>query len=331
MVFLSICCSPAFSDKQVQSFKAVDMTTSARDSPTCNHNSSNLRGGMFWMDNEHIMVRLTTICFSSAPQKSTSENELLAIDLNGNVRSTQQNDLFSFMRAANGALIVSHNSTIDILDTKLRVKQTLKCSTDVRGCAVFAPSLLPDNSDFALCSQAAFIETCNFYRGQPATDIPQRALSFPVSNRIYRTPYKTEQLPDTIKASWYSRHPWKVSQLETWYFDKNGVLTSLNSTGTISAVSPERWTSTDGSCAGELSISEPRRFLAFCNGTHFYTDGDLDSIFGYSRIALFDVSSRHILARIDGPAYTSAALSPNGQLISVLHGKKVHLYRVTAQ
>jgi hypothetical protein len=65
-----------------------------------------------------------------------------------------------------------------------------------------------------------------------------------------------------------------------------------------------------------------------CIGTHFYTDGELDFIFGYSRIALFDVPSRRILARIDGRAYTWAALSPDGNLVAVLHGEKINFYRV---
>jgi hypothetical protein len=48
----------------------------------------------------------------------------------------------------------------------------------------------------------------------------------------------------------------------------------------------------------------------------------------FSATALFDVASRQILARIDGPAYTSAILSPSGKLIAVEHEEKIRLYLV---
>ena len=54
----------------------------------------------------------------------------------------------------------------------------------------------------------------------------------------------------------------------------------------------------------------------------------LDALFGYSWIALFDVRTRKILARIDGPIYVTAFLSPSGKIIAVRKGDKVKLYRV---
>jgi hypothetical protein len=59
-----------------------------------------------------------------------------------------------------------------------------------------------------------------------------------------------------------------------------------------------------------------------------YTDGDLDSIFGFSRIAVFDVETRHMLLRIDGPAYTTALMSPSGKTVAVAHGNTIRLYKV---
>jgi hypothetical protein len=75
-------------------------------------------------------------------------------------------------------------------------------------------------------------------------------------------------------------------------------------------------------------LLRPRRFLATCIGAHVFTDGDLDRIFGYSRIAPFDFASLRILARIDGRAYTCAARSPEDKLVAVLHDGKVSFYRV---
>jgi hypothetical protein len=53
-----------------------------------------------------------------------------------------------------------------------------------------------------------------------------------------------------------------------------------------------------------------------------------DAIFGFSRVVLFEVSSGHLVMRIDGPAFTSAALSPYGKRVATLRGSKVRLYEV---
>lgn len=121
------------------------------------------------------------------------------------------------------------------------------------------------------------------------------------------------------------RAEWKVTESDSWYFDPHGILTSLKSGA---PVTQERWTPEGCYCTGELSVSKPRRFLATCIGTHFYTDGDLDSIFGYSRIALFDVDSRRMVWHINGPPYISTALSPSGKQIAIEHLGEVSLYRV---
>jgi len=53
-----------------------------------------------------------------------------------------------------------------------------------------------------------------------------------------------------------------------------------------------------------------------------------DAIFGFSRVVLFDVSTKTVIKRIDGPAYVSAALSPSGKRVAILKGGKVRLYEV---
>lgn len=251
----------------------------------------------------------------------------MAIDTNGHIRYIRRDDAFAVLRGTAGTVLVGHGNVIDLMDTELRTQQTITCSTEKAPCSLFTPPSSAD-SDFAVYSQTASFQNCNFYRGQPAARAPEQASSFPITNGVAHTPYKEVTLPDTIQTSTYNRAAWRVSKSETWYFDKRGELTSLNVDGATSPVSTEQWTPKESNCTGDPSTSEPRRFLAICVGTHFYTDGELDAIFGYSRIALFDVASRRILTRIDGAAYTFAASSPSGKLIAVTHDKKVRLYRV---
>jgi hypothetical protein len=119
---------------------------------------------------------------------------------------------------------------------------------------------------------------------------------------------------------------WQVSQSEKWLF-KGGHLTRVSTDGNISLVDPTNFIGDNGgSCAGQLSEDSPRRFLATCVGTHWYSDGMFDNIFGFSRTLLFDVTTKAIIRRIDATAFISAALSPSGRKIAILKGEKVRLY-----
>jgi hypothetical protein len=75
------------------------------------------------------------------------------------------------------------------------------------------------------------------------------------------------------------------------------------------------------------SVPGAHRFLAVCVGAHVYRDGMLDGDFGYSRVALFDIDTKRLIDRINGPAYTYAALSPDGKLIALEHLGTIKLYR----
>jgi hypothetical protein len=97
--------------------------------------------------------------------------------------------------------------------------------------------------------------------------------------------------------------------------------------GNSSLVNPTNFVGDNGgNCNGQLSEAQPRRFLATCVGTHWYSDGMLDNIFGFSRSVLFDVTTKSIIGRFDGSAFISAALSPSGRKIAILKGQKVRLY-----
>jgi hypothetical protein len=71
----------------------------------------------------------------------------------------------------------------------------------------------------------------------------------------------------------------------------------------------------------------PTRFLTFCRGTNFYTDGDFDAWLGFTKIALLDVQTKRTLYELkDSFRVGDAALSPNGKFIAVIKGKKLRIY-----
>jgi hypothetical protein len=123
-----------------------------------------------------------------------------------------------------------------------------------------------------------------------------------------------------------SRNAWCLDGRVLWYFDQHGTLTTIDANHVSTPVLSKQWVPKDSNCTGEVSTDKPQRFLASCVGAHFFSDGELDAIFGYSRIALFDVASKRILLRIDGPAFTSATVSPDGRKIATIHrGRKITL------
>jgi hypothetical protein len=315
------CCCPIICVGQLKPFATVNLNIDKGNVGGCDAKWTINRS--VWIDEEHLVARLLRSCRISNSKHWKTEEELAFIDTRARVRTVSKDKVFAVMRGPSGTLLVGHDDEVDLMNSELQVLQTIRCPTEKRACGVF-PSPAGAN-DFALCSVSGDVENCNFYRGLPSVQVTGDQPSFPVPSKISHSPFAT--LPETVKA-WNNRSEWKVSEDEVWYFDKDGILSGLNSNGSPSPVSTEKWTPTDSNCTGDISATEPRRFLATCVGTHFYTDGDLDAIFGFSRIALFDVTSRRILARINGPAYTSAALSPSGKSFAVTHDRKVRLYRV---
>jgi hypothetical protein len=328
IVLFLVCCPLALSARGPKPFEVVDLTNVKGDASGCDVKWTNLVNRVVWIDDGHLVAWLLTSCYSHEPKDRKSQEKLVFIDTNEHVRSIRRDDAFAVLRGPAGTVLVGHGNVVDLMDPEIRTLQTITCPTEKVTCGLFIPLSSMAGSDFAVCSLTASFENCDFYRGQPAAQVPELASSFPITNGIAHTPYKDRSLPDTSHASPYNRAAWKVSQSETWYFDNGGVLTSLSVNGATGPVSKEQWTPKESICTGDPSVSEPRRFLATCVGTHFYTDGDFDAFFGYSRIALFDVASRRILVRIDGAAYSSAVLSPSGKLIAVTHGNKVRLFRV---
>jgi hypothetical protein len=328
LVVLFVCCSSAFGAGRPKPFRSVDLDAIKGNASDCGVKLRGLTNRVVWIDDEHLLAWLFKFCDTNDPKDRRSQQGLALIDMSGRVRSIQLDDLSEILRGPAGTLLVGRGDEVDVMDSALHRRQTIRCMTEKLPCAIFAPSLSSTDSDFAVCSRTESVETCKFYRGEPAVQTAEPAFSFLISHGIPRSPYKQVSFPEKTQTSSFERKGWEVGRSQVWYFDKDGILTRLSSNGSIEPVSAEHWAPKGSNCDGDFSASQPKRFLATCVGAHFYTDGDLDAIFGYSRIALFDVASRHIVARIDGPAYTTAVLSPSGKLIAVTHSNKVHLYRV---
>ena len=319
---------PAFATGRPRPFQTIRLDALKPDPHGCDVKWRTFVNQMVWTDEDHLVAWLIFFCDSPSTKDRKSPTELAVFDTAGHVRSVWSDFAFGFLPGPSGTLLVGHGGEANLLDHELRTQETMKCPMENVVCSIFIPPSRSSNSDFALCSYTSIEESCRFYQGLPSKLVLDRKLDTPPSNGIPTDPYKREIFQAAGSVVPDNRSAWKVSSSGRWYFDNHGRLTSQDSNGQIAPVSEEKWTPDYSNCTGDLSVSEPFRFLATCVGAHFYTDGALDGLFGYSRIALFDVASRQILARIDGPAYTSAILSPSGKLIAVEHEERIHLYRV---
>lgn len=319
---------PTFGAERPKPFQVIRLDALKPDPQGCDVKWRTFVNQMVWTDDDHVAVWLIYFCDSRGAKDQKAPTEIAIFDTTGHSHSVWSGFTFGFLPGPSGTLMVGQRSEVDLLGQDLRNQQTLKCPREDAACSIFVPKRAPSNSDFALCSYTRTAEGCDYYQGLPSKMVLQRELNAAPSNGIPVDPYELENLQTANPTLPNNRHAWNVGSSERWYFDDHGRLTSLDSKRQAVPVSAEKWTPDSGNCTGDLSVAKPFRFLATCVGAHVYTDGEFDALFGYSRIALFEVASRQILARIDGPAYTSASLSPSGKLIAVEHEGKIRLYRV---
>jgi len=326
IVLLFASLMPALGTSNPTPFSTINLDSIDRGADRCNGKWRFVSSYVIWIDETHMALPLLDYCGSHNREDRRTETRLVIVDNLGRILAAWSDKWFTVRNGPGATILVSHGNRVDLMDLSLHSEQTIECPSNKAPCELFTP-LAPTDSDFAVCYKAERGENCSFYGGRPAAETKRAFL--PLSNEsIFSNPYKEITLPSSIGFSPIA--VWKVSESEFWYFNKDQVLTGTTSnapagTTTIDGWKPPR----DTGCTGNLSASEPRRFLAVCTGSYFYTDGLLDSIFGYSRIELFDVNSRRSLTRIDGPADTSASLSPSGKIIAVVtHDGKLRLYRV---
>ena len=291
LIFLLVLfCSPSCAESP-KVFQAIRLDAFRPDPRGCAVKWTTYENQMVWVDNDHLATWLVYFCFTPDSKDRKSRTELAIFDLKGNPHSSSSwtGFGFGFLPGPSGTLLIGHTDHAEILDSKLRTQETLKCPVEDVPCAIFAPPLQSVSSEFALCSYTTVAENCAFYRGFPSEKLSEKKLKEVPSRGLPIDPY-TGMASSSAPTSLYGRTGWKVSASEFWYFDYHGRLTRTDSGEPPMPVSVAKWTPNDSSCTGELSDSEPRRFLATCVGAHVYTDGELDALFGYSRIALFDVA-----------------------------------------
>jgi hypothetical protein len=277
---------------------------------------------VFWLDDQHFAAFLSAAtcsgavapCAAAHPQPSV---EVAVFDSAGAAQTAARRDgLISVARGPRGTIAGFSWGKIELLDTQLHLKQSLDCPNESKSCGITLAPSSAFNSEFAVCSNANAQQVCEFYRGWPAEKVSSGTTAVSAAENPYT------HAADVGNASW------QVGDGETWSFN-NGLLTRAGVGRASSPVSSEDFVGKNGgNCEGQLSASEPRRFLAVCTGAHWYSDGMFDAIFGFSSVVLFDVPSGHQVMRIDGPAFTSAALSPSGKKVATLRGSKVRLYEV---
>jgi len=306
-------------------FAIVNINSIDRGANPCNGKWKFVSTHLFWLDEARMVLSGDDYCDSRNREGRRTKQRLITVSNDGHIMGTWSDGWFTATKGPGDTILLSRAHSVDLMDRELQVEQSIQCPTNKRACEAFTPDS-PTDSDFAVCYNAAPVQTCSFYRGRPAAET--KKTSFQLSSEsVIESPYKN------IPASSLIDPPstaWKASQSELWFFSQDHVLmsTARNTAAGASAITgwkPPR----DTGCGGNVSESEPHRFLAICTGSYFYTDGLLDSIFGYSRVELFDVNSRRALMRIDGPTDTDAALSPSGKIIAVVtSGGMLRLYRV---
>jgi hypothetical protein len=305
---------PAQSPKPLET---IDLNRVKIHGPGCESKWQDGYSHLIWLDDQHFAAFLLAATCSDAMPPPQPAAEVAVFDNSGAVQAaTRRDGLISISRGPRGTIAGLSWGKIDLLDSQLRSKQSLDCPNGSKSCGITLAPSSEFNSEFAVCSDADAQQVCDFYRDWPAEKVSSGTAAISAAENPYT--HATEV-----------GHPsWQVGNGQTWSFN-NGLLTRVGADKASSLVSSEDFVGKNGgNCEGQISDAEPRRFLAVCTGTHWYSDGMFDAIFGFSRVVLFEVSSGHLVMRIDGPAFTSAALSPSGKRVATLRGSKVRLYEV---
>jgi hypothetical protein len=282
---------------------------------------------LVWMDDEHLAAANIYFCthWPSGTRIRTHPLQITVFDASGDAKSRYMHGEYRLQRGPRGILLVNDSGQIDLVDVDLNTRQTLKCAIEKAACRLYDAPSEGMGSDFALCSATKTEEQCALYSGFPSMKVSEERWEKVAGEPFSISPYQR----DGYSTSGLKGNLWVVGPSEVWYFDAKGNLLSRGSSGEVNTVSPGKWLPKEADfCSGGLSFDAPKRFLAVCAGAYVYSDGDLDSIFGFGRIALFDVASRTILAHFKMPHSAKAALSPSGKIIAIAVGHQIQLYRV---
>ncbi len=265
-----------------------------------------------WIDDSRLLAStyLAHCNNATATDPKRFEAQAVLFDVRGSILATAHSHAELYTKGPQGTVAAIQVGEIELLNDQMHSERTLPCPNKSKTCGINLDRSPARSTDFAVCSSLdQRTQLCDFYSGWPATRGRQEAL-----------PVREDPFTRTADGTW------AVSSKESWTF-KSGQLTRIEKNGSNSLVFPTNLVGENGgSCEGQLSEVLPRRFLATCVGTRWYSDGMFDSIFGFSHTVLFDVSTKDLVGRIDGGAFITSALSPSGRQIAILRGGKVRLY-----
>jgi len=282
-------CVPTLAGEEPKPFETLRLPDSKPDSGGCESGWKSVGMSSVWVDEERLIASERYFCRHAPPKHGTPGIELTVFDKARHSRSIFIAGARIALQGPTGALLIGRDNGADLVDDELRTQQSLECPAKGPACQVYAAVTETPGTDFAICSTTKVEHVCDFYQGFPARRISGNTFGKDQWQGV-SGPYKRADFP----------------------------------IGTL----PEKWRPKNGFCVGSASISMPKRFLAACRGAHFYTDGELDIIFGYAKIGLFDAASRQMLAQISTRSFTAASLSPSGRIVAVWQGREIHLYRV---
>jgi hypothetical protein len=298
--------------QSLQPSNVIDLAKVKIAGSACKVNLPSGLSNIQWLDDSRLLASTYWAHCDDAVGTNSKrfETQAALFDIRGVILATDHGQASLYTKGPHGTVAALQTGEINLLDIQMHAEQTIPCPNTSKMCGISVAQSSPIGSDFALCTSSdQSQQICDFYKGWPATKVRQAA--FPV-----------REDPFTHIAN----NAWQVSPNEKWLFE-GGHLTSVNADGSRSLVNPTNFVGDNGGgCNGQLSDASPRRFLASCVGTHWYSDGMFDGVFGFSRTLLFDVSTKRIVGRVDGSAFISSALSPSGRKIAILKGGKVRLY-----
>jgi hypothetical protein len=307
--------SSILSSAAAQSLKpsnVIDLSKVKIAGSTCKVSFPSGFSNLQWLDDSRLLASTYWAqcddAISTNPKKF--ETEVVLFDIRGAILATDHSHASLYTKGPHGTVAALQTGEISLLDAQMRVEQTIPCPNTSKMCGITIAQSSTTDSDFALCTSTDQSQrVCDICVGWPAAKVRQAAL--PVGEDTF-----------THLAS----NEWQATPSEKWMFE-GGHLTSVRTDGSRSLVNPTNFVGDNGGgCDGQLSETSPQRFLATCVGTHWYSDGMFDGLFGFSHTLLFDVSTKSIIGRVDGSAFISAALSPSDRKIAILKGEKVRLY-----
>jgi hypothetical protein len=283
--------------------------------------------GTIWLDDQHLAVGRSMYCEGDRRASGVLVEQAGVLSTQGNFSVFPQDGLKDVTKGPSGTILLNLREKVELLDINLHLMRTIPCKESGQ-CEVYVPNDMTD-SDFAVCTTYKPEQMCSFYKGKDALIVRDGEVHAMLNGVIPQTPYPEFHAP--AGASQFGKQPaWTVHDLDLWYFVNGRQLHIREKDGSdIEIPLPIKKSDAPGGCEGAVaSQSIPPRFLATCNGASFYTDGDLDWLFGFSKVFVIDTASHQVVFDLPGSIGTNAGISPSGKTLFTLREDILSLYKL---